>query len=124
MSLDALYAAQMSQKKGHARSAASRAYYAAYSALAGEFEPTRKYEFAYEQNNPGHDQLLALTANNLDRKKFNLHERRTLKRCLRMLQTLRIRADYNPADSAMDMEQSLIAIRQATKALLVLGVLR
>jgi hypothetical protein len=124
MSLDALDAAQLAHGKGHPRSAVSRAYYAAYSALAGHFEPNYRTQFRYDGNNPGHQQLLALTANNLDRRRFDAQQRRTVKRALLILQSLRANADYNPAETATDGRQSLIALRQATALMLVLGVLQ
>ncbi|MCC6680865.1 MAG: HEPN domain-containing protein [Phycisphaeraceae bacterium] len=95
LATDNLNAAKLLLDHKYFRSAASRAYYAAYSALTGVFERQR-VSFTFGGSNPSHDQLLALTANNLDPKKFGITMRRQLKRATRQLQMTRLNADYNP----------------------------
>ena len=123
MSRDSLRAARLAHNHGHRRSAVSRAYYAAYAALAGVFDETGGIDFRYEGNNPGHRQLLALTANNLDPRKFNKTKRQEIKRHLKTLQAMRINADYNPAESSLDQQESMIALRQVTALMIKLEVL-
>lgn len=122
-SRDNLRAAQLAHRHGHSRSAVSRAYFSAYAALAGVFEARGDIDFRYGGTNPGHQQLLALTANNLDRKRFAPHVRRNVKQSLRILQSLRINADYNPDSNIITTEDALVCVRNASAVLLGLGVL-
>jgi len=125
ISRDNLKAARVAKKHGHSRSASSRAYYAAYAALAGVFQQAGSVQFQYEGNNPGHRQLLALAANNLDAKQYSNYARREIKRSLKQLQALRINADYNPRlDRSAEQEEALISLRNASSVLTRLGVLK
>lgn len=125
ISRDNLKAARTAKKHGHARSASSRSYYAAYAALAGVFQRDGGVQFQYEGNNPGHRQLLALAANNLDANRFTQHDRREISRSLKQLQALRINADYNPRLSqTAEQEEALISLRNASSVLKRLGVLQ
>lgn len=124
ISRDNLKAARLAKKHGHWRSASSRAYYSAYAALAGVFQRDGGIQFRYEGNNPGHRQLLALTANNLDPKRYSHHDRTEMKRSLRQLQALRINADYNPRLTELaEHEEAMISLRSASSVLKRLGVL-
>ena len=124
MSRDSLRAAKLAHDHGHARSAVSRAYFSVYAALAGIFEGAGNVQFRYGGNNPGHRQLLALTANNLDPRRFAPHIRRNVKQSLRILQALRINADYNPDQMCVTEEESLVCVRNASTILFGLEVLR
>lgn len=124
ISRDNLKAARVAKKHGYSRSASSRAYYAAYAALAGVFQQAGDVQFRYEGNNPGHRQLLALAANNLNTKQYSNHDRREIKRSLKQLQALRINADYNSQLSHLaEQEEALISLRNAASVLRRLGVL-
>lgn len=90
-----LKAAKLLLDHSHFRGAASRAYYAAYAALTGVFAAQR-VSFTFAGRNPSHDQLLALTANNLDPKRFGAAVRRQVSHAARELQLTRLNADYNP----------------------------
>ncbi|MEM1355653.1 MAG: HEPN domain-containing protein [Planctomycetota bacterium] len=124
MSRDNLKAARLAKKHGHCRTASSRAYYAVYAALARVFQRDHEIQFRYEGNNPGHRQLLALTANNLDAKRYSMHDKHEMKKSLRVLQTLRINADYNPRlNNSAEREEATIALRNASSVMKRLGVL-
>ena len=79
MSRESLMAAKIAKDHGCFRSACSRAYFSAYAALAGVFAEDGTIDFSYEGTNPGHQQLLALTANDLDKKRYTPFERREIK---------------------------------------------
>ncbi len=123
MSRDSRRAARLAHRHGHARSAVSRSYFSAYAALAGVFEQTGSTQFRYGGVNPGHRQLLALSANNLDPRRYAAHVRRNVKQSLRILQASRINADYNPDGTCVTLEDALICVRNATAVLLGLEVL-
>jgi len=124
ISRDNLKAARLAKTHGHWRTASSRAYYAAYAALTGEFEQDGTVQFRYEGNNPGHQQLLALAANNLDAKRYSHRDRREIVRSLKRLQGLRTTADYNARTPNADgIEEALISLRNAAAVLKRLGVL-
>jgi hypothetical protein len=123
MSRENLLAARLAHHHGYARSAVSRAYFSAYAALAGVFEAAGTVQFRYHGANPGHRQLLALTANNLDRKRYAPQVRRNVKQSLRILQSLRINADYNPDSVSITNDDALICVRNASAILLGLEVL-
>lgn len=124
MSRDSLLAAKLAHRHGHARSAVSRAYFSVYAALAGIFEGTGNVDFHYGGQNPGHRQLLALTANNLDPKRYAEHVRRNVKQSLRILQASRTNADYNPDRTSVTEEDALICVRNASTVLIGLEVLK
>jgi uncharacterized protein (UPF0332 family) len=93
------------------RSCISRAYYAAYAALTQVLKPHQK-SFVFAKNNPSHDQLLKFTVHNLDAKRYGPKRRQQLSSSTRLLQSLRIRADYMP-DQPVDHSLALQALRHA-----------
>lgn len=123
MSRDSLKAAKIANDEGFFRTAISRAYYSAYAALAGEFVDYGNIDFKYGGNNPGHQQIIALVANNLNPRQYSEFARREIKTGLRTLQAMRINADYNPEQLTSTAEGSLIALRNATSILHRLEVL-
>jgi uncharacterized protein (UPF0332 family) len=92
MSRDSPRAANLLLDQGHLRSSISRAYYAAYCAIAGELASIG-VSFARGWNNPTHDQLPALVAHNLS---LPLATRRRINHSIRFLRGLREDADYRP----------------------------
>lgn len=111
MGRENLQAAKALLDGGHWRSAISRAYYAGYSSLTGEFRESR-LTFAYGDNNPSHEQLLSLTAHNLNARRYTRTQRSQVKVMTRELQGARIIADYDPV-STIDRVAALRAVRQA-----------
>lgn len=74
------------------RRSVSNAYYAAYSAVAGEL--TRQgVTFARGWNNPAHDQLPDLVLNNMTRSRSTRYQ---INKALRRLRIERENADYRP----------------------------
>ena len=104
-------AAKVLLDKAFHRSAVSRAYYAAYAALTGVLEQ-QGADFTHGGANPSHDQLLALTAHNLDPARYGKGLRRQLKRAAAALQATRINADYNPRGT-IDRAIARHMVRQA-----------
>ena len=98
---------------GFFRSSISRAYYAAYCVLTGALERHQE-SFRHAQNNPGHEQLLKLTANNLDTRLFSADVRRELRRAVGELQAGREVADYIPRQP-VGRDRALRMVRQASK---------
>lgn len=94
MSLNNYEAAILLLQAGHFRSCISRAYYSVYAAVTAEFAKDKNVQFAYGLNNPSHDQLVALAANNLDRNQYRDGSRQAIARALKQLQRNRIAADY------------------------------
>jgi uncharacterized protein (UPF0332 family) len=92
LSQDSLRAAKLLAKEGHFRSSISRAYYAAYCAIAGELA-TRGTSFPYGWNNPSHEQLPDLVAHNLPLPRGVRHQ---MNRNIRRLRNAREDADYRP----------------------------
>ena len=95
LSRDALLAARELLQSNRLRSSASRAYYAAYSAVAQPMTRQR-VAFPYGWNNPSHEQLVRWLSNN---RKWSLNRRRLLTRALGRLRKARENADYRPGVS-------------------------
>jgi uncharacterized protein (UPF0332 family) len=101
------------------RSAASRAYYAAYqAATAACFLHGDETLFPHGWNNPSHDQLPGLVRNNGD---LEVETRRKIARQLRELRTFREDADYRPG-RAIVRAQALHCAQEAESVLKALGV--
>jgi uncharacterized protein (UPF0332 family) len=89
-------AKHLHQRDDH-RSCVSRAYYAAYQvATAACLAHGDKAQFPHGWNNPSHEQLPDLIANNGDLPASN---RKQLKKLLRLLRSSREDADYRPGQT-------------------------
>ena len=92
LSQDNLQVATKLSAEGHIRSSISRAYYAAYCAVAGELVKTG-VTFAHGWHNPAHDQLPDLVLNNT---RLPRSQRFEINKALRRLRRAREDADYRP----------------------------
>lgn len=92
LSRDALLAARELLQHNRLRSSLSRAYYAAYSAVAQQMADHR-IAFPRGWNNPSHDQLVRWLANS---RNLSLTSRRRLTRAVGLLRNSRENADYRP----------------------------
>lgn len=92
LSQDNIQAATKLLREGHPRSSVSRAYYAAYCAVAGELV-LRHVQFAHGWNNPAHDQLPDLILHNTG---LPRNTRFQINKLLRRLRRGREDADYRP----------------------------
>jgi len=118
MSRDSLGAAKSLLGESRFRSSVSRAYYAAYTAIAGVLVE-RGVRFARGWNNPQHE-LLPRYVSNSDA--FEPATRQQLNRAIRRLRLRREDADYrprNPVDRAIALE----CVRDAASVMYLLGVL-
>src|SRR5436190_21436449 len=95
LSRDSLRAAKLLERDGHLRSSVSRAYYAAYCAIARELA-ARGVRFPHGWNNPSHEQMPDLVAHNLP---LPSGTRRRMNSYIRLLRGLREDADYRPGAS-------------------------
>ncbi len=102
---------------GRHRSSCNRAYYAAYCAVASVLEG--QVDFGYGGNNPTHEQLEPLILNNLY--SLSKNERYELRKSVRRLRTIRILADYVPAE-AVDEAITLQAGRDVRQVFKILGI--
>lgn len=109
MSRDNLVAAKSLLADARWRSAVSRAYYSAYSAVTARLEG--RASFAHGWNNPSHDHLAKLIMNYLT--EFAVPERRKIMGASRRLLRNRIAADYRPGES-IEVEDARMAVRDAT----------
>src|SRR5258707_5412501 len=116
MSLDSLRAAKLLAVQGHLRSSISRAYYAAYCAVAAELT-ARGLSFARGWNNPSHDQMPRMVAYNLS---LATEIRRGVNRRIRVLRGLREDADYRPG-AAIDRADARVSLQQAAWVMRALG---
>ena len=78
---------------GRYRSSISRAYYAVYCTAASVLEGC--VDFAYDGNNPAHDQLDPLI---LNMGKLSRSDRYDLSKTVRRLRAARVSSDYIPTD--------------------------
>jgi uncharacterized protein (UPF0332 family) len=118
MSRDALGAAQSLLQQGRFRSCASRAYFAAYSAVTVRLVE-RDVRFARGWHNPPHEQLQALVRNGLP---MPQDARRQLNQALRRLRMARENADYRPG-VPVDRREALTCVLDAVLVLRVMEVL-
>jgi uncharacterized protein (UPF0332 family) len=91
------------------RSAVSRAYYAAYAAVAGALEGLAQYPKG--RFGPAHDQLPKLIMTYLTELEF--FERARVVKLARRLYRQRIAADYEPPQR-VDLEEARIAVQDAS----------
>lgn len=112
MANDNLLAAKALQKMGHHRSAVTRAYFAAYSAVTSELALVKGVKFTFEIN-PSHGELASLTLNHLPLKVFATHMRRNIKRSQGLLWKARVEADYVP-HATIGPSETLIAMKEAS----------
>jgi uncharacterized protein (UPF0332 family) len=117
MSLDSLRAAKSLAASRRWRSSVSRAYYAAYCAVAGELVG-KGIQFPHGWQNPGHEQLPDLVEHNLT---LPQETKRRLKKALRLLRRAREDADYRPSVS-VDRSLTLDCLRVVIAALKLLGI--
>jgi uncharacterized protein (UPF0332 family) len=117
LSLDSLRAAKRLVNQGHLRSSISRAYYAAYCAIAGELI-TRGMSYPHGWNNPSHEQLPSLVAHNLPLPRGT---RRQMNRKIRLLRDAREDADYRPGVS-VDRAVALECLQFASWVMKALGI--
>ena len=87
-----MLAARQLLKENRLRSSVSRAYYAAYSAVAARMTD-ESVSFAHGWNNPSHDQLIPWLLRN---RQWTPIRRRQLTNALRRLRSSRETADYRP----------------------------
>jgi uncharacterized protein (UPF0332 family) len=92
LSRDCFRAAKLLAQEGHFRSSVSRAYYAAYCAIAGA-SVARGVSFARGWNNPSHDQLTGIVADHPSLRRWT---RRRMVSRIRLLRRAREDADYRP----------------------------
>jgi uncharacterized protein (UPF0332 family) len=92
LSRENLRAAKLLAEQGYLRSSISRAYYAAYCAVAGELA-ARGLSFPHGWKNPSHEQLPQTIAANLP---LPLMVHRRMNRSIRLLRGMREDADYRP----------------------------
>src|SRR4051794_32034042 len=95
MAGDNLVAAKSLLADARWRSAASRAYYAAYSAVTAKLEGRASFPRGW--HNPSHDHLAKLIMNYLT--EFAVPERRKLMTASRRLLRKRVASDYRPGES-------------------------
>jgi uncharacterized protein (UPF0332 family) len=117
LSIDSLLAARRLATDGHLRSSISRAYYAAYCAIAGELA-AQGLSFPYGWNNPSHEPLPDLVSHNLP---LPLSTRHRLSRKIRLLRRAREDADYRPG-TTVDRALTLQCLRDARTVLMELQV--
>jgi uncharacterized protein (UPF0332 family) len=109
MSRDSLRAARSLYSEELFRSSVSRAYYAAYCAVAGELA-VRGVSYSHGWHNPGHDQLPDLVLNNTTLPRNTRFE---INKALRRLRRAREDADYRPA-ATVDRRDALRVVRDAS----------
>jgi uncharacterized protein (UPF0332 family) len=117
MSRESLASAKLLAAEGRLRNSVSRAYYAAYAAVAGELA-ARGMSFAHGWNNPGHEQLPSLISHTMA---LPQDVRRRLSKLIRVLRHAREDADYRPG-IAIDRTLALNCLRDAIAILRDLGV--
>jgi uncharacterized protein (UPF0332 family) len=104
-----LVAAKSLSQDARWRSSVSRAYYAAYAAVAGALEGLA--QFPEGRHGPSHDRLPQLVMTYLT--VFKVYERRKLSVAARRLYRQRIAADYEPP-MRVELEEARIALRDAS----------
>jgi uncharacterized protein (UPF0332 family) len=109
MARDNLVAAKSLLADARWRSAVSRAYYAAYSAVTGKLKG--RASFPRGRQNPSHDNLARLIMNYLT--EFAVSERRQMMAAARRLYRTRIAADYKPGEE-VGVQEARIAVRDAS----------
>ena len=112
MAGDSLKASKELLDAGRWRSCASRAYYAAYSAITSSLVRGGIDVGIAGRSNPSHEQLPRLALHNLDRECHGNEARRTISKRLRTLRMARQRADYGP-DELIDRALARDCVRQA-----------
>ena len=117
--IDAFIAAK--ELKAHPRSCISRAYYAAYAAVANALVDSKGVRFPMGRDGPGHEQLPNLVANHLG-KKLDFGTIKLIKTALRRLYNARVYADYKP-DSVLTQTEATEALLDAKTVLLKLRIL-
>jgi uncharacterized protein (UPF0332 family) len=108
LSKDSWQSAKLLLKEKHARSAISRAYYSAYSAVANVMVE-RGVVFPHDWNNPGHDQLIPWVSG---QRNWSRKRRRILLKSLRRIRKAREDADYRPGLS-IDIEEAIQSLKDA-----------
>lgn len=109
---DSLLACKILLAQHRHRSAVSRAYFAAYAALAGELLPVMGARFRFSDNNPSHGQLPSLILHHLPHRRFTESKRRNMRTALSNLWKARIQADYVPRVSVSESDARL-AVKEA-----------
>ncbi len=112
ISRENLVAAKSLSQHSRWRSAVSRAYYAAYAAVAGALEG--KADFPDGRHGPSHDRLPQLVMTYVTDLRF--YERTKVVKAARRLYRQRISADYVPPDK-VESEETRIAVQDATMIL-------
>jgi len=112
LSSDSLRAAKLLASQGHLRSSVSRAYYAAYCAIAGA-AAARGVSFPHGWNNPSHEQLTHIVAAHLLLPRWT--RRRMISR-VRLLRRAREDADYRP-NSSISPEVGRVCLQIASSIL-------
>ncbi len=118
LSIENLHAAQVLHAGGYARSAASRAYFAAYAAVTSNL--TRRVTFGAGRENPPHAILPQIVQSNAA-SHLGVAQRRTAARLVRKLQASRVASDYDPT-TTVDRTTSLQSLREAAHLLQLLEV--
>lgn len=121
MARDSLLASKVLFDKGHHRSAISRAYFSAYSAVTNELSSIKGVKFGFEDNNPVHRKLPSLALHHLPERRFTMQERRNIKTQLSNLWKARIEADYGPRVN-ITKAAALDAVREASSVMAILRI--
>jgi hypothetical protein len=120
LSIDSRRAALELIKAGHWRSAVSRAYYAAYCAVAHGLRTHRpELRFKHGWRNPDHMEMPRYIRNHLDH--LDRASRAELSGRMRFLRKVREDADYRPS-AVVDEVLARSALRVACSILLAMGV--
>lgn len=117
LGIDSLVAARQLSRTDRLRSSVSRAYYAAYSAVA-QHMVAQTVDFPHGWNNPAHEQITRWLESN---RRFATNRRRRLVKALRRLRKAREDADYRPGIS-LNKSEVLELLKEAALVFRLLGV--
>jgi uncharacterized protein (UPF0332 family) len=121
ISADASKAAKLLHANKHYRSALSRAYFAAYSAIVAVLCGYKGSRFDYDGNNPSHDKLRRMILS-LNPRHYRKHNVTRLHRTINRMWAARIDADYGVRSTVdCNTSQQAISDMQSVLAELALG---
>ena len=120
MSLDAYEASKLLHHSGHYRSAISRAYYAACSAMVAELSDAKGIRFGHGGTNPSHAKL-PLMIKGLDDRVHAHYVKMRMKQTLTKMRSDREKADYVDSWTA-NPKNSLQSVFGAKYILEALGI--
>lgn len=117
ISRDNLAAAGELMRAGRHRSSVSRAYYAAFAAVAQALAK-RGFEFAQDRKAPSHTKLRQMVRQNI---RLSRKPQRELLAVLNELYKQRISADYRP-DHYISCDEARTSVITATRVLTIIGI--